>query len=152
MDFSTLTFDTTQKLIIIESLTPRKTVDAVEELIKQKLIDPMGFQNAYFTYKAGEGPLIKFDRYISFAPFHYLTIKTINLKNTEKEVGDFTDVECAIKILKMLNLYPFESIEEILKDPNNYVKKNGGKYEILVDKSGLFRWDNPYGATQYIFN
>ena len=152
MDLSMLKLDSQQKLVIIEDITPRQTVEAIKELIAQKKIDPYGFQAAHLSYTPVDGPIIEFTRYYSTAPYQYLFIKTINLKNTKPEIGEFTDVECAIKILKMLQLYMFDSIERILKNPEDYVSKKGGKYNILVDKSGLFRFDTPYGGASYIYD
>ncbi len=152
MDLSQLTFDSDEKLVIIDNLTPRQTVEAVRELIKQNKIDPNGFQGAYFTYKPGEGPMIEFTKYYSSAPYHRMIIKTINLKNTIKEIGEFTDVECAIEILKLLNLFIFETVEPVLKDPSDYIKKRGGGYEIMVEKSGLLRWESPYYGARFIYD
>ena len=151
MDLSLLTYDRPNGTILIENLTPRQTVEAIKELIDQKQIDPMGVQSAHFSYKPGEGPRILFSKFYTLAPYDTLIVKTINLKNTEPEVGEFTDVECAIEIVKMLNLYVFDSIGRILKDPSNYVSTRGGKYSILIDKSGLFRFDTPYGGSQFFY-
>ena len=152
MDLSILSYDPKEKLITIEDLTPRQTVEAVRELIKAKKIDPNGFQGAYFSYKPGEGPKIEFTKSYSFAPYHRMIIKTINLKNTEKEIGEFTDVDCAIEILKLLNLFIFETVSAVLKDPDDYIKKRGGGYEIIVERSGLLRWESPYMGARFIYD
>ena len=152
MDLSTLTFDPKEKLITIEGISPRQTVEAVKELIQENKIDPFGFQGAYFSYKPGKGPEIEFTKYYSSAPYHRMIIKTINLKNTEPEIGEFTDVDCAIEILKLLNLFIFEAVESVLKTPSDYIKKSGGGYEICVEKSGLLRWESPYLGARFIYD
>ena len=152
MDLSVLKYDQKAKTIVIDGITPRQTVEAIKELIDTQQIDPYGFQSAYLTYKPVDGACIELTRSYSAAPYQTIYIKTINLKNTEPEIGEFTDVECTVEILKLLSLYMFDSIEDILKDPSNYVQARGGKYTILSDKSGLFRYETPHGGATFIYD
>ena len=131
----------------VEILTPghNQTIEALEFLVKKGYI-PDNFQHAYFTcnLKPLEGAKLKLKNDYGDRKYSTVIIYSIKLKNVEPEVAKYDDADCAVKILKMFDLYIFESIESVLYVKENYVFN--GKYNILVDKSGLFRWETQFGA------
>lgn len=152
MDLSKLQFDSRLKTITIANISPRDTVEAVKELIVQGKIDPHGFQTASFSCTCSSGPMLEFIKSCPSAPFHYLRIKTINLRSVNPRTGNFYAAECAVEILKLLNLNIFESVERVLRDPDNYILGRGGGYAILIDKSGLLRWETLNGEASFVYS
>ena len=145
MDSSNIVFDSESKTIIIEDMSHEETLEALQYLIDNKYVDDLDFNLASFKCTPRKGPVLKLTCDYTEAPYNKIIIKTVNLKNTDPDDDSFEDIECGVAILKMFNLYMFESIEDVLKENSDkYIYS--GRYDVWVNKNGSFSVKTRYGG------
>ena len=151
MNISNFIFNDKTKTIRIVDISRDETIDAFRFLIDNNYIGQNDFSNAYFSYSNRWGAKVELRADYTDKPYSNVVFTSINLKRTSPEDHEFEDVEVAVSLLKMLDLYMFDSIEDILKENKDKYIFNG-KYEILVSRSGLFRFSTAYGGAFFLYD
>lgn len=150
MDTSQICFNELLKIVELQTRSHSETIQSIQYLIDNGFIRDNDFHRAIFTYKHSEGARVQIDSDYIARNYRHIILHSIDFNRVDPSEHDFSDVECAVAILKKLHLYVLDSIEDILRDKANYIY-NKELYSISISKNGMMRWEGRFGAG-FIYN